>query len=277
MLLRTSLLCLLFTLSASAEPTAQENGEKFYSKSLGFMLELQKGVFAPDEAEFKILPYMKQHSDLFKDKSVLDIGSGSGIIAFYALKLGAKNVIATDIDESAIKTIQLNAAKLNYDKLLDARLVKAKKPTAFAVIKDDEKFDIIISNLPYSVSLEINKNTFWGDTGVLGISLMQGLKKHLKPGGAAILLIDNHFYQEILMRYATSIGLKVESFIPSTLTPWQLQVLYNSYAKSFAKENRIDSKIISFDWQKENWQRIEIANDNRQRSPFSGMTVIKAP
>lgn len=273
---KISLILLFFSLSAFAEHTTQEDGEKFYSKSLGSILELQKGVFKPDEAEYKILPYMKKNSNLFKDKSVLDIGSGSGIIAFYALKLGAKSVVATDIEESSIKTIKLNSAKLNYESLVDARLVNAKKPSAFNIIKDNEQFDVIISNLPYSVSLEIEKNTFWADSGVLGISLLQGLKKHLRPDGVAILLIDNHFYQEILIKYAKNIGLKIESFIPATLTPWQLQILYNSYTKSFAEKNRIDPKIISFDWQKENWQRIKISNDNRQRSQFSGMTVIKA-
>lgn len=47
-----------------------------------------------------------------KGKAVLDVGSGSGVVAIAAAMAGAKKVIASDIDPIAQKAIALNA-KLN--------------------------------------------------------------------------------------------------------------------------------------------------------------------
>jgi predicted nicotinamide N-methyase len=43
-------------------------------------------------------------------KSVLDFGSGSGLVAIAASKAGAERVMAADIDDFAQATIKLNAA-----------------------------------------------------------------------------------------------------------------------------------------------------------------------
>lgn len=48
-----------------------------------------------------------------KDKVVLDFGSGSGVVAIAAAKMGAKKVIASDIDESSQWAIKANAALNN--------------------------------------------------------------------------------------------------------------------------------------------------------------------
>src|SRR5574344_1999309 len=49
-----------------------------------------------------------------KDKSVIDFGCGSGILAVSALKLGAKHVIGIDIDPQAIEASIANAERNNY-------------------------------------------------------------------------------------------------------------------------------------------------------------------
>lgn len=43
-----------------------------------------------------------------KDRSVIDFGCGSGILAIAAIKLGAKQVIAVDIDQQALTACQSN-------------------------------------------------------------------------------------------------------------------------------------------------------------------------
>lgn len=45
----------------------------------------------------------------FKEKTVLDVGCGSGILGITAAKLGAKSVILTDIDPVAVKASRQNA------------------------------------------------------------------------------------------------------------------------------------------------------------------------
>ncbi|WP_353570786.1 50S ribosomal protein L11 methyltransferase [Candidatus Albibeggiatoa sp. nov. BB20] len=55
------------------------------------------------------LEWLDQHADLIKDKILIDYGSGSGILAIAALKLGAKQVWCTDIDLQALIATRDNA------------------------------------------------------------------------------------------------------------------------------------------------------------------------
>ena len=74
----------------------------------------------------------------FKGKSVYDFGTGTGILAILAEKLGASQVIAVDNDdwciENALENIQDNQAKL---------ITIQKVETA----KQDQQFDIVIANV----------------------------------------------------------------------------------------------------------------------------------
>jgi predicted nicotinamide N-methyase len=54
--------------------------------------------------------YVLDHADLFHKRSVLDFGSGSGVVAIAAARAGAFPVVAADIDSFAAAAIRLNAA-----------------------------------------------------------------------------------------------------------------------------------------------------------------------
>jgi predicted nicotinamide N-methyase len=53
--------------------------------------------------------YVIDHPEVVIGKSVLDFGSGSGLVAIAAAKAGAERVLAADIDEFAQAAIKLNA------------------------------------------------------------------------------------------------------------------------------------------------------------------------
>jgi predicted nicotinamide N-methyase len=54
--------------------------------------------------------YVLDHPDAVAGCRVLDVASGSGLVAIAAAKAGARSVIAGDIDENALAAIALNAA-----------------------------------------------------------------------------------------------------------------------------------------------------------------------
>jgi predicted nicotinamide N-methyase len=54
--------------------------------------------------------YVLDHPETVAGRRVLDVASGSGLVAIAAAKAGARGVLATDIDENALAAIELNAA-----------------------------------------------------------------------------------------------------------------------------------------------------------------------
>ncbi len=69
---------------------------------------------------------------------VLDVGTGSGILAVAAAKLGARSVLATDIDPLAI-----GAARRTARRNLLADVVRVRETS----VPPDERFDLISANL----------------------------------------------------------------------------------------------------------------------------------
>jgi predicted nicotinamide N-methyase len=54
--------------------------------------------------------YLLDHPDLVAGRRVLDVASGSGLVAIAAARCGAHPVLAVDVDELAVKAISVNAA-----------------------------------------------------------------------------------------------------------------------------------------------------------------------
>jgi predicted nicotinamide N-methyase len=54
--------------------------------------------------------YVIDAPEIVRGKSVLDVATGSGIVAIAAMRAGAKLAVATDIDRFAMAAVRLNAA-----------------------------------------------------------------------------------------------------------------------------------------------------------------------
>ena len=54
--------------------------------------------------------YVLDHADAVAGKSVLDLASGSGLVGIAAMKAGAREVIAADIDAFSLAAIAINAS-----------------------------------------------------------------------------------------------------------------------------------------------------------------------
>jgi predicted nicotinamide N-methyase len=54
--------------------------------------------------------HLLDHPEIVRDRRVLDVGSGSGLVAIAAMKAGAASARAVDVDRFALAAIALNAA-----------------------------------------------------------------------------------------------------------------------------------------------------------------------
>jgi ribosomal protein L11 methyltransferase len=79
---------------------------------------------------------------------VVDLGTGSGILALAARRLGAKRVVGVDVDPSAISTAQKNA-RLNRIDRVDFKLGNVRR------WKIPPQTDIVAANLYVGLLIEI--------------------------------------------------------------------------------------------------------------------------
>lgn len=82
----------------------------------------------------------------FKNKTVLDMGCGTGILGILASMKGAKNVTAIDIDEWSFIGAKENAA-LNHIKNIEVKHGDAS-------LLEEEKYDFIFANIHKNVLIE---------------------------------------------------------------------------------------------------------------------------
>jgi predicted nicotinamide N-methyase len=66
--------------------------------------------------------YVLDHPETVAGRRVLDVASGSGLVAIAAAKAGARTVTAGDIDENALAAIALNAAANATPEVIPRRL-----------------------------------------------------------------------------------------------------------------------------------------------------------
>lgn len=123
------------------EPMAQILG---YAYFMGNKFEVTKDTLIP-RPETELL--VNKAVEIIKAnelKQVMDIGTGSGCIACMIAKKTNAQVLGLDISNGALKVSLNNAMHLD---LMNRALFR--KSDLFAKIREEEKFDMIVSNPPY--------------------------------------------------------------------------------------------------------------------------------
>ncbi|CAD6193905.1 unnamed protein product [Caenorhabditis auriculariae] len=99
--------------------------------------------------------YHNRH--LFKDKIVMDVGSGTGILSMFAAKAGAKKVFAMEFSNMALQSRQIIKDN-NLDHII--KVIQAKVEDVTELPGGVEKVDIIISEwMGYCLFYESMLNT----------------------------------------------------------------------------------------------------------------------
>jgi ribosomal protein L11 methyltransferase len=101
------------------------------------------------------------------DARIIDIGTGSGVLAFYALRRGGKHAVAIDTDQWSIDNVKENQALNDIsDDAFDLRKGELEQ-----TIDQTEIFDLVIANIHRNVLMAIS----------------QGISSRTAEGGHVIL------------------------------------------------------------------------------------------
>lgn len=142
--------------------------------------------------------------DVSRAERILDIGTGTGLIALMAAQRCKASIHAIDIDEGAIKDATFNFSHSPWADRLKAQWTALARYT----LQFPDKYDTIVSNPPFFVDglpSENKQKAMARHAGTLTYtSLLRGVAALLQPGGSfsAILPLNviPQFKQEA-MRY----------------------------------------------------------------------------
>lgn len=122
------------------------NHEDLFLKIKRINIKVREGVFSPNPSITNSTLLLLNHIKGIKNKYILDVGCGSGIVSIYCAMNGAKKVVASDVD---IKAIENTKENLNLLGINDK--VEVIKSSLFENIHG--KYDIICANLPINEDL----------------------------------------------------------------------------------------------------------------------------
>ncbi|MCI1290192.1 MAG: 50S ribosomal protein L11 methyltransferase [Lactobacillus sp.] len=123
---------------------------------------------------------------LDRPMKVADVGTGSGILAIAASKLGAESVLATDISEDSMHAARENMGLNHCDN------ITVKKVSLLAEVEG--KFDLILANILADILLE----------------LIPQLPSHLAPGGQVIFSGIDYLQADKIKAALKAAGLRVD-------------------------------------------------------------------
>lgn len=201
--------------------------EKRVAEFLGEKIIIHKNVF-PVDSPFSYSSKITAKRIPKNAGTVLDVGTGTGVQSIIAAKKGAKKVVAVDIDENSLENAKEN---VEFHKLKN--VIEVRKSDLFNSIAENEKFDLIISQLPFAdVDYRSSVGHFLFDAEFkLHERLLKDGKNHLNPNGRIFIpsgeVANEKKLKELIKKFDYKI-LEVEENTFQNLK-WKLYVLAKDF------------------------------------------------
>jgi SAM-dependent methyltransferase len=169
-------------MNETSEPQVQEY--EWRGRGGPFTILLTRDVFAPTHTSREVAGGLNVN----QGDTVLDVGSGSGILSFVAAKLGAARVFGTELNRKAVTVARHNAELLGVEDRVEFRHGSLFEPVG------DLRANVVIGDVS-GIPDEMAAVTDWfpggysgGPTGVeVPLAMLEATPDHLLPGGRLYL------------------------------------------------------------------------------------------
>ena len=149
------------------------------------------------------LPLVR-HFQVAPGESLLDVGTGSGVIGIFACYRGAGRVVGVDINPAAIRSATHNVLMHGF-----ASTMEVLNSNLFEAL-GDERFDVITANLPFrnKAALDIVAMSQWDTNFRTNTRFFEGVGRHLTLKGRIYFVQSNFGEIEAMKHLAQSAGLQ---------------------------------------------------------------------
>jgi predicted RNA methylase len=154
--------------------------------AIGQSLTIHPHVYVPSDGSVPAM-YAKYRA-LLRGADVLDMGTGTGVLAILAAKLGAKSVVATDVSPDAVAN-----ARANVERTGTGETVRVNEPAPLFDAVAGETFDVVMFNVPW---MDAEPRTRYDiaryDPGFNVLSeFLAGCGERVRLGGAVLVQLSD--------------------------------------------------------------------------------------